>query len=255
MTKSIAKIAGFDSWEKGTNHGNRACALTKMIENGAPLEDRMTFMRHKSANSQQPYARATSTRETNKHLALRADGDGDSKPPAVPKPVTKNTHGFQMGGGPSSLATVPPNVERSEWEAFQQFKAMNRGEQCPSVAAPPAQVPSSIQVASTMAPMMDMSSMMNPMAGMMSPMPGMMMNPMSSMMGMGMMNPMMGMGMMNPMMGMMANPMSMNQNQIAMGVAMGMQIAQRNNGTNPSNANGIISAEDIAAASNPDHVI
>jgi len=81
------------------------------------------------------------------------------------------------------------------------------------------------------------------------------MNPMSSMMGMGMMNPMMGMGMMNPMMGMMANPMSMNQNQIAIGVAMGMQIAQQNNGTNMSNANGIISAEDIAAASNPDHII
>ena len=64
-----------------------------------------------------------------------------------------------------------------------------------------------------MNPMMGMGmnmGMMNPMASMMS------MNPMSSMM-----NPMMGMGMMNPM----ANP-------IAMGVAMGMQLANQQNGNN-----------------------
>jgi len=124
--KKVAKLAGFDSWEKCTNHGNRAYALTKMIENGAPLEDRMVFMRHSSANSQQPHARPTATREVNKHLALRAD---DLKPPAAqkeeavaPKQVTKGANGFQMGGGLSPLssmqASAPPSVEVSKWEEF-----------------------------------------------------------------------------------------------------------------------------------------
>jgi len=102
MTKKVAEIAGFENWEKCTNHGNRAHALTKMIENGAPLEDRMIFMRrHKSANSQQPYARPTAKREANRHLALRADNNNDLKPPAaprqeavVPQEVTKGVLGF-----------------------------------------------------------------------------------------------------------------------------------------------------------------
>jgi len=131
MTKKVAEIAGFDNGEKCTNHGNRAHALTKMIENGAPLEDRMVFMRHTSANSQQPYVRPTAAREVNKHLALRAD-ENDLRPPAFPKPdpvvpkhVTKGVHGFQMGGGPSPLSTdtvtalsttAPPTAELSEWE-------------------------------------------------------------------------------------------------------------------------------------------
>jgi len=229
MTKTVAELAGFDSWEKCTNHGNRAYALTKMIEAGAPLEDRMIFMRHKSANSQQPYARSTATRETNRHLALRASSTVDDlKPPAVPKPeaivpkqVTKGVHGFQMGGGPTSLSTstVPPTVDLTEWEEFQKFKAFKAG-QCQSVAAPAAAsaiVPPAIpdQVASNPMAMMNNSmSMMNPMSSMMmNPMMGMgMMNPM--------MNPMMGMGMMNPMVGM--------QNPFSIGMAMGMSMAQQN---------------------------
>ena len=225
-----------------------------MIENGAPLEDRMIFMRHKSANSQQPYARPTAKREANKHLALRADGNNDLKLPAaprqvavVPKQVTKGAHGFQMGGGPSSLssetvtapsATAPPNEELSEWEEFQKFKALKAAAQCQSVAAAPALVPSSIPTAQpvmsmnvpTMANQMPMPSMMNPMSSMMNPMA--MMNPM---MGMGMMNPMA--SMMNPMMGMgmgMMNPMA---NPISMGIAMGMQFAQQN-GNNSNTASG-----------------
>jgi len=135
MGKSVAKIAGFDSWEKCTNHGNRAYAFTKMIEAGAPLEDRMVFMHHGSANSQQPYAGTSTKREVNRQLALRANVDDNLKPPArprqeavVPTLVAKGTNGFQMGGGPSSLSTStvsdPPNVEVPEWEEFQAFKAM-----------------------------------------------------------------------------------------------------------------------------------
>jgi len=77
--KEAAELEECDSWEKCTNHGNRAHALAKMIEADAPLEDRMMFVRHATANSQQPCARVTATQETNKHL------------------VTKGVRGFQMG--------------------------------------------------------------------------------------------------------------------------------------------------------------
>jgi len=225
-----------------------------MIENGAALEDRMIFMRHKSANSQQPYARPTARREANRHLALRADDNNDLKPPAaprqeavVPQQVTKGALGFLMGGGPSSLSTdtvssttSPPHEELSEWEEFQKFKAMKA--QCPSVSAPvpvPLPVPTPQAVASMdysnmMPSMMNPMAMMNPMSSMMNPMA--MMNPMSSMMGMGMMNPMA--SMMNPMLGMM-NPMAGMSNPIAYGVAMGMQMAQSQSGNGNSNAAGV----------------
>jgi len=239
--KKVAELAGFDSWEKCTNHGTRAYALTKMIENGAPLEDRMIFMRHSSANSQQPYARPSMKREVNKQVALRADASKE-----VPKLVTKGVNGFQMGGGPSSLVTetsiasAPPTVDLTEWEEFQRFKAMKAG-QCPSVAAvapapaavAPAPVPTPVSaplLALTPPSMVDLNqlsfpSMMNPMSAMMNPMMGMGMN-------MGMMNPMMsmmGMGMMNPMAGM--------TNPIAMGVAMGMQLANQQNGNTAAGNN------------------
>jgi len=245
MAKEVAQHAGFDNWEKCTNHGNRAYAITSMIENGALLEDRMVFARHKSANSQQPYARLTATREVNRHDALRAKPTEDSKPAAViPAPVAKNTHGMLMGGGPAQLTTLGQSASTlidPEWEEFQKFKAMKQM-QCQSVAAPvpaPAPVPVAAAPLPSSAPssnnnMMSMFNQMSSMSPMMNPMA---MNPMASMinpmmgMGMGMMNPMA----MNPMMGMM-NPMSsMMANPIAMGVAMGMQMAQ---GGNSNNQNG-----------------
>jgi len=86
MTKKVAKTAGFGNWEKCTNHGDSVHALTKMTENGAPLEDRIISVPCKSANSQQPHdARLTAKREANGHLALRDDNKDDLKPPAAPR--------------------------------------------------------------------------------------------------------------------------------------------------------------------------
>ena len=253
MTKKVAELAGFDDWEQCTNHGNRAHAVTKMIEAGVPLEDRMIFCRHKSANSQQPYARVTVGREITRHRGLQAtavDLTDDKKRAAepVPKAVSKGTTNMNMGGGPRSLTTHVPassstsdNIEASEWEEFQKFKAMRASEQCQSVAAP-APSPLSVfpqQVAAPVASMdsnLLMQSMMNPMSSLISN--PMVMNPMSSMMGM--MNPMASMAM-NPMASMMGmmNPMASMVNPVQMAFSMGMQMAQQNgNNQTTGNQNG-----------------
>ena len=80
--KQIAQICEFDNWQKCTNHGNRAYAVTILIngtENKLKGKEVLNHCRHNSVHSQLPYNCRNPVAESRLQNALSAVSAGISK--------------------------------------------------------------------------------------------------------------------------------------------------------------------------------